>query len=54
MFIFHIYIVWTKGIFIYWKHLFHLTVVKFIWKNSYNYYHITKKNLSFPVWNAEM
>ena len=23
-------------------------------KNSYNYYHITMKNLSVPVWDAEM
>ena len=23
-------------------------------KNSYNYYHLTMKNLSFPVWDAEM
>ena len=62
MFIFHIYSSFEteghcrdKGDFYLLK-----TIVSFnsgiinLKKNSYNYYHITMKNLSVPVWDAEM
>ena len=61
MFVFHIYSSFeteghcmVQGDFYLLKTLISFNCGKTIWKISYNYYHITMKNLSVPVWDAEI
>ena len=61
MFIFHIYSSFEteghcmdQGDFYLLETLMSFSCGKINMKKSYNYYHITMKNLSVPVWDAEM
>ena len=61
MFIFHIYNSFEteghcrdQGDFYLLKTIISFDSGENIWKKSYNYYHITIKNLSVPIWDAEM